>query len=82
MSGDEIGVEMSQEYMFDRQRMFGGKRNVLVGIALRVNDSGGGALLVADEVRRVRQAWQVELLEDQGAPTSRGRYVGWGTIRR
>ena len=38
MPGDKIGVEMRQEYVLDLERVLGGKRNVLVGVALRVND--------------------------------------------
>ena len=38
MPGDEIGVEMRQEYVLDLERVLGGKRDVLVGVPLRVND--------------------------------------------
>src|ERR1700692_2680496 len=34
MPGDEIGVEMGQEYMFDLERVLSSKRDVLVCIAL------------------------------------------------
>ena len=41
-----------------------GKRQVPVDVALRIDDRRGPRLLVADQIRRVRQAVEVELLED------------------
>jgi len=70
MPGDEIGVQVRQEDVLDGEPMFGGKRNVLVDVALRVNDGCRACRLVSNEVGRVRQAWQVELLEDQPVPPS------------
>ncbi len=88
MPGDEIGVEMREEYVLDLERVLGGKGDVLVGVALRVNDGCRACRLVSDEVGSVRQARQIELLEDHCAPSSllvrglRGNQFGWGTIRR
>ena len=83
MPGDEIGVEMRQEYVLDLERVLGGKGNVLVRVALRVNDGCRACLLVSNDVGSVRQARQIELLEDHCAPSSlAGCYFGWGTIRR
>jgi hypothetical protein len=56
MPGDEIGVEMRQEYVLDLERVLGGKRNVLVRVPLRVNDGCRACLLVSNQVRSVRQA--------------------------
>ena len=64
MPGNEIGVEMRQEYVLDLERVLGGKGDVLVGVALRVNDGCRARLLVSDHVGSVRQARQIELLED------------------
>ena len=83
MPCDEIGVEMRQKYVLDRKRMPGGKRGVLVRVALRINDSRSARLLVSNNVGSVRQTRQIELLEDQ-VPLAffADSCVGWGTIRR
>ncbi len=83
MPGNEIGVQMRQEHVLDRQPILAGKRNVLVRVALRINNDGGTRLLIPNDVRRMRQAWQVELLEDQQTPSSLANfYFGCGTSRR
>jgi len=38
MSGNKIGVEMRQEYIFNFESVLAGKNNVLVNVPLRVND--------------------------------------------
>jgi hypothetical protein len=77
MSSDEIGVEMRQEYVLDLKSVLGGKRDVLVRVALRINDGCRAGLLVSNNVRGVRQARQIELLEDHAELSSRsGRYFG------
>jgi hypothetical protein len=82
MASDEIGVEMREEDVFDLEFVLGGEGEVLVNIALRVNDGGGGGLLVADEIRGVRQTSKIKLLENHGAPLlAAARYLGCGTIR-
>jgi hypothetical protein len=91
MSGDEIGVEMGQEYLLDLKTVLGGKGDVLVRIALRVNDGSRAGLLVFNNVRGVRQARQIELLEDHArtpsgsGTTSAGEQsegMAWGTSSR
>ena len=42
------------------------KREVLIDVALRIDDRGDAGLLVADQVGRVRQALEIELLQDHG----------------
>ena len=64
MAGDEIGVEVGEEDVRDPQAVLLGEGQVLVDVALRVDDRGRPGRLVADEIRRVRQAVQIELLED------------------
>jgi hypothetical protein len=77
MSSNEIGVEMRQEYVFDLKGVLGGKRDVLVRVALRANNSCRACLLVSNNVGGVRQARQIELLEDHAELSSRsGRYFG------
>src|SRR2546430_13053740 len=74
VAGDEVGVEMGQEYVPDFQRVFGSECDVLVDIALRINDRGDARLRVANQVRRVRQTWQIELLENHATPLSDCRW--------
>jgi len=78
MPSDKVSVEMSQEYVLDLERVFGGERNVLVGVALRINDGCCPCLLISNNVGSVSQARQIELLEDHCAPSLRN--VGIGSI--
>ena len=66
VAGDEIGVKVSQKYMLDLEAMLRGEVNILACVALRVDDCGRARLLVSNYIRGVRQARQVELLEDHG----------------
>ena len=71
MTGDEVGVEMRQKYVLDRQAMLAGDGEVLLDVALRIDDGGGFCVFVADEIRRMREAVQVEL----GAGSCERRFV-------
>ncbi len=83
MPGDEIGVKMRQENVLDLELVLGGKGNVLVGVALRVNNGRRACRFVSNHVGSVRQARQVELLEDHfRPPLYADNYFGCGTIRR
>ena len=62
MAAHEVGVEVRLEDPPDRQALRARLVHVLVHVAAGVDD--GGLAAVADQVRRVRQAAQVELLED------------------
>ena len=48
MSRDEIGVEVRQEYVLDLERVVGREGDVLIRVALRVDDGCCAGLLVAD----------------------------------
>ena len=50
--------------MGNAQAVLARKRQVLIDVALRVDDRRAARLLVADDVRRVRETVQIELLED------------------
>jgi hypothetical protein len=72
-----IGVEMRQEYVLDLKSVLGGKRDVLVRVALRIRDGCRAGPLVSNNVGGVRQARQIELLEDHAKLSSRcGCYFG------
>ena len=47
--------------------------DVLVDVALRIDDGGGVRRFVADEIRRVREAIQVELFQDHVLDPKRSR---------
>jgi hypothetical protein len=47
--------------------MFRGKREVLIDVALRIDDGSRPGLFVADQVRRMREAIQIKLFEDHGS---------------
>src|SRR5262249_21161101 len=64
MTGDEVGVEVGEEDVRDAQAVRVGEGQVLIDVALRGDDGCGAGLLVADQVRRVREAIQIELVED------------------
>ena len=64
MPGDKIGVEMGQEHVLNFESVLGGKRDVLVRVALRVHDGGRACRLVSNQIGSVRQARQIELFED------------------
>ena len=47
------------------------ERQVLVDVALRIDDGRRPRLLVADQVRRVREAIQIELFQDHRRTSAR-----------
>jgi hypothetical protein len=51
--------------VLDFEGVLGGKGDVLVGVALRVDNDGRACLFVSKQVRGMRQARQVKLFEDQ-----------------
>jgi hypothetical protein len=65
--GDKIGVKMRQKNMRDFQPVLIGKRDVLIDVALRIDDGCCASCLVTDHVGCMSQARQIKLLEDQGA---------------
>ena len=70
MAGDEVRVEVGEEDVLDPDAVPLRGVEVHPDVALRVDHGRDAAPLVCDEVRSVRQAAEVVLLEDQG----------WGTI--
>ena len=56
MAGDEIGVEMGEKDVLDLEAVFGGESDVLVDVALRIDDGGCGGRFVSDDVGSVSQA--------------------------
>jgi hypothetical protein len=65
VSGEEVGVEVRKEYVRDAQVVLVGQGQILIDVPLRIDNRRDAAAFVADEIRRVRQAVQVKLMEDQ-----------------
>jgi hypothetical protein len=57
---------MREKHVADPQLMLSGERQILTDVALRIDHRRDARVLVADQVRRVCEAIEVELLEDHG----------------
>ncbi len=84
--GDEVGVEVGEEDVFDLKVALRGKIQVHVDVALWIDDGGSVCILVGDEVGSMSQTIQVELFEDHaGLLTATGnagsRFVTKNTLR-
>ena len=64
MTCHEVGVKVRQDDVLDRQVVLLGENKVLIDVALRVDDRGHADLLVTDKIGSVRQAIEIELLQD------------------
>ncbi len=64
MAGDEVGMEVREEDVADVQAESVSVVDVLLDVALRVDDDGRVAGFVADEIGGVREAAEVVLFED------------------
>ena len=64
MARDEVRVQVGQENVLDLEVVLDGERDVAIDVALRVDDGRHTRLLVTDEVGRVGETAEVELLED------------------
>ena len=66
VTGEEVGMEVRLYDQFDGHTKFLGIGDVLADVALRIDDNGATAALVADQVRRMRQTFEVVLIELHG----------------
>jgi len=64
VAGNEISVEVGQKDMADAQAVIRSERQVLIDVALRIDYRGQATPLVANKVRGVRQAVEIELSQD------------------
>ena len=64
MAGDEVGVEVGEEDVADLEPEFLGVGQVLLDVALRVDDDGGRTGLVSEQIGGVGQAAQVILFQN------------------
>ena len=73
VAGDEVGVEVRQKHMLDREAASGGIGEVLVDVPLRVDHCGRLGLFVGDQIGRVRETGEVVLLDLHGIRLRGGR---------
>jgi hypothetical protein len=66
MAGQEVGVEVGQEHVFDLKPELFSILHILIDVALRIDDSRRSRLFVTDQVRGMGQASQVVLLQNHG----------------
>ncbi len=66
MAGDEIGVKVRKEHVADPAAEPVGVLEILVDVALGVDDSRLANLRIGDQVGGVGEAAEVVLLQDQG----------------
>ena len=64
MAGDKVGVEMGEKDVADLEAKFLGVGQVLLNIALGVDDDRGRTGLVAQQVGGVGEAAQIVLFQD------------------
>ena len=64
MAGDKVCVKMAQKDVADPQTEFLGVCQVLLDIALRIDDDGRRTLLVAQQIGGVRKATQIVLFQN------------------
>src|ERR1017187_8188168 len=85
MAGDEIGVEVGEEDVADLEAEFFGVGQILLDVALRVDDDGSRTGLVSEQIGGVGEAAEVILFQDHRSSRSLPRQSagGWpGTLMR
>ena len=75
MAGDEVGVEVGEEDVADLEAKFLGVGQVLLDVALRIDDDGGRTGLVPEQIGGVGQAAQVVLFQNHRSRQSLTRPV-------
>ena len=80
MAGHEVRVKVSEKDVADPEAKFLGVGEILLDIALGVDDDGGRAGLVSEQIRSVGQAAQVVLFKNHSHLTAPGgtRLLGFG----
>jgi hypothetical protein len=62
----KIGMKMGEEDIVNVKLVLGGVVEILIDIALRVNDNGGAARLIGDKVGGMRETTEVILFHPHG----------------
>src|SRR5262249_4225472 len=64
MAGDEVGVQVREEHVRDLQAVLVCEGEISIDVTLRIDDRRDPRLFVADEIRSVCQAVQIELMKN------------------
>ena len=64
VTGNEIRVEVRQKDVRDSKVVIRRERQILIDVALRIDDSRGTALLISNDVRGVCETVEIKLLEE------------------
>ena len=68
VAGDEIGMRMREKHMPDFEAPLSRIVQILLYVALRIDDRSHAGTFIGDHVRGMRQAAEIILLEDQRRP--------------
>ena len=81
MAGDEVCVEVGEEHVPNLQAVAPRFLQIRLDVPLRIDHGCRARLLVANEIRRVREAIQIELFEDHRPSASLDRLISPGARR-
>ena len=73
MTGDEVRVKVREKDVLYLETVRVGEREILIDVALRIDDRRSARQLVANQIGRVREAIQIELTEDHGPRPAKRR---------
>ena len=66
MARHEVSVHVRQQHVLDAQTKSRGPLDVLIDVAARIDDHSNARGLVAEQVGSLREAREIQLLEDHG----------------
>ena len=66
VTGDKVGVEVREKHMLDPHAVLRREVEINLDVPLWIDDGGDAARLVANQVRRMREALEIKLLENHG----------------
>src|SRR5580692_11182595 len=78
MTGHEVSMEVAEKDVTNLKAKLFGVGQVLLDVSLRIDDDGGPALLIAEQIGGVRQTSEVVLLQDHRSSISLIRRVSGG----
>jgi len=63
---DEVGVDVRLKNMRDRHLFFTREIKIAVHVSSRVNDCGNACGVIADQIRKLGEAFRVDAFKDEG----------------
>jgi hypothetical protein len=64
VAGNEVRMKVRQEHIGNAEVVISRECQILIDVPLRIDHGGGAALLVGNDVGRMRKTVQIKLLED------------------